>query len=236
MSHEELNDKFGVQASFLNILQLRSAIPCAWKRRISDTATQNSFRSPSISTSEGTSVNILKETSKQFYNVVVQFSKPLISSQMKWNDVFPIGEDSQQLYWEEIYRRPYTAARDTKLQAFQYRLCHRIIPCNKFLKNIRIRQDHKCSFCQEQRLNPAFSVPLPIYQGFLAQSVCLARNESGPTNSYVAPILPIWCRSYKTSGPHRQLLAALLQIFCKQTKALPPRTVLPPALSPRAPI
>lgn len=38
-------------------------------------------------------------------------------------------------------------ARDTKLQAFQYKLIHRVIPCNKYLTNIRIKQDETCSYC-----------------------------------------------------------------------------------------
>lgn len=41
----------------------------------------------------------------------------------------------------------YKTARDTKLQAFQYKLIHRVIPCNKYLANIRIKPDATCSYC-----------------------------------------------------------------------------------------
>lgn len=39
--------------------------------------------------------------------------------------------------------------RDTKYQAFQYKLLQRIIPCNKYLANIRIKQENSCAFCDE---------------------------------------------------------------------------------------
>lgn len=45
---------------------------------------------------------------------------------------------------------PYQIASDTKLQAFQYRLTHRIIPCNKYLANICIKTNSTCSYCDSE--------------------------------------------------------------------------------------
>lgn len=68
--------------------------------------------------------------------------------------------------WVTIYKRPYLLVRDTKLQSFQFRLCHRIIPCNKFLHNIRIRPDDKCSYCQDQDSIQHFLFLCPTTQSF----------------------------------------------------------------------
>lgn len=66
----------------------------------------------------------------------------------------------------EIYRRPYLSGRDTKLPSFQYRLCHRIISCNRFLRNIRICTDDKCSYCQDQDSIQHFLFLCPVTRNF----------------------------------------------------------------------
>lgn len=150
LTHVELHNKFGVPASFLQILQLRTAIPVIWKRKIVSSRAQELVVSPTFKKHDSTPLNILKHTSKQLYYDIIRHKKPAVSSQSKWNENFSVTIETQNEYWAEIYKRPYMSGRDTKLQSFQFRICHRIIPCNKFLRNIRIRPDDNCSFCQEQ--------------------------------------------------------------------------------------
>lgn len=59
---------------------------------------------PSILDQKGTSMNILHQTSKQLYYIIIHFKKPSISSQAKWN------EDSQ---WEKKHSRN-TGQKSTK--------------------------------------------------------------------------------------------------------------------------
>lgn len=73
-----------------------------------------------------------------------------MSSQAKWTDTLELEIDDPVSFWQEVYKSPYRASRDTKLQAFQFRITHRFLPCNKFLCNIRICQDATCSFCDQQ--------------------------------------------------------------------------------------
>ncbi len=42
---------------------------------------------------------------------------------------------------------PFKTVRETKIQTIQYRIIHRIIPCNEWLHNIKIRDNNKCNFC-----------------------------------------------------------------------------------------
>ncbi len=41
----------------------------------------------------------------------------------------------------------FKTARETKIQTIQYRIIHRIIPCNEWLHNIKIRDINKCNVC-----------------------------------------------------------------------------------------
>ncbi len=41
-----------------------------------------------------------------------------------------------------IFKLPFHTVRDTKLQSFQFRLLHRIIPCNKWLNTIKIKNSY----------------------------------------------------------------------------------------------
>lgn len=43
----------------------------------------------------------------------------------------------------------YKATRETKLQSFHFKVLHRIIPCNVYLKQIRIKDAEWCQFCDE---------------------------------------------------------------------------------------
>lgn len=166
LSHEELSQVYGCRATFLQILQVRSAIPFTWRRKIASSATENMNLKPSITT-PCISIDITKSTAKKIYSALVETRKPSpISSQRKWNEFFPVGEDTQQEYWDEVYASPYKAARDTKLQAFQYRVVHRILACNKFLSNIRVRTTDTCSFCPQPDMLQHFLVECPQTKTF----------------------------------------------------------------------
>lgn len=105
MSHEELGDKYRITVSFLELLQLRSAIPTLWKRKIIHPATGELEVKPSISTVEGRPIGINAKSSKVIYHTLVQFLKPSLSSQQKWNDVFPVDPIDDQEYWSLLPTR-----------------------------------------------------------------------------------------------------------------------------------
>ncbi len=43
----------------------------------------------------------------------------------------------------------FVATEETKLQSLQYRIIHRIVPCNKWLYNIKIKENGTCDYCNE---------------------------------------------------------------------------------------
>lgn len=166
LSHTELGDKFGVTVSFLELLQVRSAMPCLWKRKMVDLSPTEVSYKPLLYTVEGDSISVIGKSSKLIYYMLIKFRKPVVTSQTRWNDIFPVDPQERHDYWAGIYKAPYKAARETKLQAFQYRVVHRFLPCNQFLKNIRIRRDDTCSFCPEVDSIVHFLFTCPIVVTF----------------------------------------------------------------------
>lgn len=96
-----------------------------------------------------TNLNTPDKSSKSLYSALVLFKIPPISSQRKWNDIFPLQGAAQDDCWKSAYRSPYKATRDAKYQNFHFKITYCIIPCNKYLSNIRIKQDARCYFCAD---------------------------------------------------------------------------------------
>lgn len=162
LSDQEISNTYGVQCSFLELLQIRSAIPSPWKRLLANVSPPRLTYKPHILLTQQSDLDITQASAKRIYKALVLQKLPPISSQKKWNEVFPVQEDTWTEHWQPIYRRPFRSVRDTKLQAFQHRLIHRIIPCNKFLSNIRIKQEDSCPNCGEQDTLPHFFFQCPV--------------------------------------------------------------------------
>ncbi len=48
-----------------------------------------------------------------------------------------------------MFRLPFKTVRDTKIQTFQCRIIQNIIPCNKWLDNIKIKNSPVCDYCNK---------------------------------------------------------------------------------------
>lgn len=64
LSHTELADKYGLQVSFLEILQIRTAIPCGWKQKILNPAVQGLTIKIKIYTKNGQILELSESSSK----------------------------------------------------------------------------------------------------------------------------------------------------------------------------
>ena len=65
----------------------------------------------------------------------------LPTAALKWNISFI------DLNWELIFNKCFKITKDTKLQWFQTRTLHRILPTNRYLKTCKIIDNHNCTFC-----------------------------------------------------------------------------------------
>lgn len=147
LAHEEITAEYGIPCSFLNVYQMRSALPCSWERLI-HTAKRAQVHQRPVLLFQMLFLAVSDSSSKKIYEAILPFKRPIVSSQRKWTEIYQdMNSTLTPDLWKEIYTVPYHVTRDTKLQAFQYRLVHRIIPCNKYLTNIRIKNEASCSFC-----------------------------------------------------------------------------------------
>ena len=61
----------------------------------------------------------------------------------KWNALYGLVAFD----WEKIFCLSYKICRSTRLQSFQYRILHRIITCNHWLFNAKIKDNPNCETC-----------------------------------------------------------------------------------------
>lgn len=150
LSHEEIEQKYGVPCTFLSALQLRTAIPVRWKRPLINPVPRQIAANPYIRTPSGEYLKVSNSSSKVIYSTLIQFRTPTsVVAQQKWATIFPELDPPRKELWKDLYQSPYRATRETKYQAFQYKIAQRVIPCNAYLANIRIKQTNICTFCEE---------------------------------------------------------------------------------------
>ncbi len=67
----------------------------------------------------------------------------------KWCEVFQDFEIANEKSWHRIFKLPFVVLRNTKIQTFHYKVLHRLIPCNKWLYNIKINDSEICEYYNE---------------------------------------------------------------------------------------
>ncbi len=56
-----------------------------------------------------------------------------------WENVYTSLKNREDKFWKTIFTIPFISIRDTRLQSFQYKIMHRTLTCNEWLKNIKIK-------------------------------------------------------------------------------------------------
>ena len=144
-----LSSKYDIKCNVLRYQRLKLAIPRDWfteiKRYISIIENDNSFVLPNKEHNFMTydEKNIVKSSTKVIYNSFVGNKYVTPTSVEKWNTTFVIDEND----WASIYRIPYLCNRDTYLQSMQFRIIHRIFPCNKWFSVLKVSDTELCEFC-----------------------------------------------------------------------------------------
>ena len=78
--------------------------------------------------------------------MILNKNKDKPTSQQKWETIYDIEKET----WKNIYAAPFQLFVSTKLQWFQIRINHRILPTKKCLYNIKQIPSPLCNFCQEK--------------------------------------------------------------------------------------
>jgi hypothetical protein len=146
LNSQQLNLKFNININFLNTLQVRDSIPLEWKGSVANSEKHETINQ--CFTIVNGKIKILEKIkTKEIYWLFIKERIP--TSQIKWESVYPEGIVPDLYSWQDIYKLPFQTIRETKLQAFQFKIIHRIINCNKVLYNMNIKEEPVCSYCEE---------------------------------------------------------------------------------------
>ena len=77
-------------------------------------------------------------------NVIFNKSEDSSKAEIKWASELGLSENFS---WKSFYTIPYKATKDTRIHWLQFRLLHRILSTNTFLKKIKIKDSEMCTFC-----------------------------------------------------------------------------------------
>ena len=149
MSHNQIENVYNVKSNFLQVLQVRHSLPIHWRQMLVDHEGSN-LPAPNKIHILDKLVNIDQISCKLFYWILVSIKKREPQCKIKWAQNFPLFTRVDHTIWPRIFETPYKITRETRLQSFQYRLIHRIIPCNKWLYNITVKKSSKCAFCDNE--------------------------------------------------------------------------------------
>lgn len=163
LSHSEIRDKFRVHCSFLEALQLRMAIPLHWRTSLSEGFQGEVAPKYNIRFRSGTTLPIRSTNPRRIYAELILAKKGIIRVQQQWATSTDVRDAEE---WSEIYLRPFSAARETRLQSFQFRVEHRLITCNRLLFRYKIKQEDNCSYCDGRDTLEHFFYQCPISRRF----------------------------------------------------------------------
>lgn len=148
MSHDELNVKFDINCNFLEVLQVRQSIPLAWRSLLNTVSLISNVAYNGLYI-DGYFTQLHKLEGRHLYWALfdkMKKSKPKCI--FKWEEYFDIDPQnhSTQL-WEKLFLLPFVACSEPYLQSFQYKILHRIIPCNHWLHTMKIAESSNCQHC-----------------------------------------------------------------------------------------
>ena len=143
-----LTQKYSLNTNFLRNLQLRQSIPIHWRMKLNNANFPPLINQPTfqISNSSGP-ITLAQLQSRQiywflFYLNKTQNNEPKCIS--KWSALY----ENEAFAWDRIFLLPYKICKNTRLQSLQYRLLHRIITCNHWLFNAKIKASPNCETCK----------------------------------------------------------------------------------------
>ena len=142
LTYIEFKNQYKVKINFLEYGSLVNAIPTQWVQKL----TVNVPTKPqSFKDSFYDYVRKL-QSNKIYWNRVAAFVRTPTALD-KWISEFPFINDSD---FKDFFTLPMYVTRETKLQCFQFKILHRIFPCNDVLKIWGIKDCNHCVHCNEQ--------------------------------------------------------------------------------------
>jgi hypothetical protein len=151
MGKQVLDAKYNFQTKYLEYESLLSAIPKLWKYKLNNKGSiindVHISEECTINTDKGIK-KLCELDTRQIYMGLLSKQTERPTSEHKWHEKGNVNISEEE--WSSIYSSPYDLIRDTRCQAFQYKVTHRIMACRYNLKIWKIEQSDICKICNEQ--------------------------------------------------------------------------------------
>ena len=145
LSANELSIKYSIQINFLEALQIRQSLPHSWRMLVNSSNPVKVIKD--LIYFEKNEVKVLNKTeSKKIYLYFISQKKMIPTSVHKWSVIYP---NITIINWPNIFKLSFVTTRETRLQSFQYRILHRVIPCRKKLYEMGLVESSICTVCPE---------------------------------------------------------------------------------------
>jgi hypothetical protein len=146
---------YHMRSNFLELLQLRSAIPYRWRVMLRENPIPPGVNSPDFhnlnlefTLPSNSQKNLQNITCKDLYWTFIhekQGAQYLPTAVTRWNEMFDLSADD----WMSIFQLPFSCSMESKLQAFQYSILHRYVPHKSLLFRQKLVDDDRCDSCAE---------------------------------------------------------------------------------------
>ena len=146
LTADQIENKFGIECNFLKALQIKQAIPSSWRKKIKKVRTVLKYNCLQIFVEQKVKfINIENISSQMFYWILMGNLLKTPSCIKKWQSQL----QTEGLVWKNIFLNPFQVCHESVLQSFQYKVIHRIIPCNHWLNIMNIKDSPLCTFCMK---------------------------------------------------------------------------------------
>lgn len=138
-----LNEQYGLNISVMDLNSILHAIPRDWKINIiNDTI---GLHENELSIKLGEKIHKIQDMQSKhiYWHLVNKKSDPPICID-RWEENF----NCVNINWKLIFKMPHQISRDTKVHSFQYKIIHRVFPCNAYVSKWSPNTSINCERCQ----------------------------------------------------------------------------------------
>ena len=143
MTYEQFKNIYAIRTNFLEFLGVTQAV----KKMMRDFNIDHPIKEQEPIVPLHILPLINSKTDKKFLYRILNFNNDKPTGQKKWDNQFEISQEE----WKKIHKNVFKNTKDSKLQWLQYRINHKILTTNTFLKIIKKSDNDLCSFCLEER-------------------------------------------------------------------------------------
>ncbi len=90
---------------------------------------------------------MVKTNCKDYYWHLINNSTYMPKAITVWENINSNFKFKDNSFWKTNFKIPFICSQHISKQRFHHKIIHRTLPCNEWLKNIKIIADMKCTYC-----------------------------------------------------------------------------------------